>query len=175
MVSFVQSMPARSGSTMQEESSRGVHVCVRLLDGGRDSPACPGGQFYAVVASSHLFEHPTSGNRGTSTHAQNARLRSVSLISSPCTDLNHCLQVRAALAEQRAGGGERCRQQALLAEAALSQQQHSPSLWRQAKPAPKRACTACCVCGFSIPSKRRQALLACLLKGFAVLLQAAAL
>ena len=128
MVSFVQSMPARSGSTMQEESTRGIHVCVRLPEGGRDDPACSGWHVYAVVASSHLFEHPTSGNRGTSTHAQNARLRSVSLISSPCTDLNHCLQVHAALAEQRAGGSDRCRQQALCAEVALSQEQHNPPL-----------------------------------------------
>ena len=54
-------------------------------------------------ASSHRSEHHTSGNRGTSTQAQNARLRSVSFISSPWTDLNHCLQAHAGLAEQVSG------------------------------------------------------------------------
>ncbi len=82
------------------------------------------------LAFSHLSAHHTSGNRGTSTQAQNARLRSVSLTSSPWTDLNHCLQVHAALAEQRASSSHRSRRQTGVLKSALcGLRQHSPFTW----------------------------------------------
>ena len=121
MLSCVPSMPAHTDSSMQEQSARGVYVCVQLPDVGRDNPGMLRGATSCSGCVQHLSEHHTSGKRGTSTHAQNARFRSVSLISSPCTDLNHCLQADAALAEQTAGGSDRCRRQDQRADVALSQ------------------------------------------------------
>ena len=109
---------------MQERSAQGLYVCLCAAARRQQAMkqyALEGSFMRLSLASSHLSAHHTSGNRGTSTQAQNARLRSVSLTSSPWTDLNHCLQIHTGLAEQRASSSHRCRRQTGVLKSALLQ------------------------------------------------------